>query len=366
MKLALSLLLFTAVVCGQTRGAEARFHCPELAAFAQPPPSWSHRFGSYPSLLRDGAGRPITNAAQWAVHRTELRAHWDKLLGAWTPLIDKPRIETLSETNRDGLVQRRVRVETAPGQTSEGYLLLPRGPGPFPAVFVPYYEPESSVGLGKVQLRDFAYQLARRGFVTLAIGSPGGDARRPPETPSQPLHFLAYVAANSANALARLPQVDAARIGVAGHSYGGKWAMFAAAFHERFACGVWSDPGIVFDEARANVNYWEPWYLGFDPHTRRARGIVTPVNPRTGAYKRLVEEQRDLTEVMALMAPRPFLVSGGAEDQPERWQPLNRVREVYALFGETNAVLMTNRATHDPTPESNEQIYRFFECALGK
>ena len=59
------------------------------------------------------------------------------------------------------------------------------------------------------------------------------------------------------------------RPALVGHSYGGKWAMFASCLYEKFACGVWSDPGIVFDEARSNVNYWEPWYLGFDPQRRR-------------------------------------------------------------------------------------------------
>ena len=102
-----------------------------------------------------------------------------------------------------------------------------------------------------------------------------------------------------------------------GHSFGGKWAMFASCLFEKFACAVWSDPGIVFDESRQDINYWEPWYLGLDPATRRAtRGLVTPENPRTGAYKRIFESGHDLHELHALMAPRPFLVSGGAEDTP--------------------------------------------------
>ena len=73
------------------------------------------------------------------------------------------------------------------------------------------------------------------------------------------------MAANCCTALANLPNVDPKRIGVVGHSYGGKWAMFASCLYDAFACAAWSDPGIVFDEKRGNVNYWEPWYLGFDP-----------------------------------------------------------------------------------------------------
>ena len=104
---------------------------------------------------------------------------------------------------------------------------------------------------------------------------PGGDAWKPEIGGAicQPLSFHAYVAANCWHALANLPQVDRARIGVVGHSYGGKWAMFAGALWEKFAAVAISDPGIVFDEKRSNVNYWEPWYLGLDAARTRQPGI---------------------------------------------------------------------------------------------
>ena len=265
-------------------------------------------------------------------------------------------------------MQHRVRVQVASDLELEGYLLIPMETGLFPGVVVPYYEPETSVGLTTNKLRDFGSQLASRGFVALAIGSPGGNARKPEtgKAVCQPLHFLGHIAANCYNALTTLTNVDPARVAVVGHSYGGKWAMFAACFYEKFAAGVWSDPGIVFDETRSNVNYWEPWYLGLDPERTRTPGIPTEKNPTTGAYKRLVEQGRDLHEVQALMAPRPFLVSGGAEDPPERWQALNRINEVYALLGAGNRVAMSNRPKHDPSEESNEQIYVFLEHFLGK
>ncbi len=149
-----------------------------------------------------------------------------------------------------------------------------------------------------------------------------------------------------------------------GHSYGGKWAMFASCLYEKFACAVWSDPGIVFDEKRANVNYWEPWYLGYESDKQRERGIPSDKNPRTGAYKKLMAEGRDLHELHALMAPRPFLVSGGSEDTTERWKALNHSIAVNEILGYKNRVAMTNRQGHSPTAESNEQIYRFFEYFL--
>src|SRR5262245_60767334 len=127
---------------------------------------------------------------------------------------------------------------------------------------------------------------------------------------------------------------------------------------------MWSDCVIVFDEKRPNVNYWEPWYLGDDPDLKRTPGLPTKDNPRTGAYKQLIESGNDLHELHALMAPRPFLVSGGSEDRPSRWIALNHAVVVNQFLGHTNGVALTTRKDHTPTAESNEQIYLFFEYFL--
>lgn len=140
--------------------------------------------------------------------------------------------------------------------------------------------------------------------------------------------------------------------------------MFASCLFDKFACAVWSDPGIVFD-TRPSVNYWEPWYLGHHARPWRRRGVVTKENPAKGLYPRLLAEGRDLHELHALMAPRPFLVSGGSEDPPRRWAALNHAIAINQVLGRTNRVAMTNRPQHAPNPESNEVIYRFFEHFLG-
>ena len=332
------------------------------------PAEFVNQFADYRTPLLFADGSQVKNPADWSKRREEILRQWHGLMGAWPPLLVKPRLEMLAQTERENFRQRRVRVEIAQDKTIEGWLLVPRGGRRFPAVLVPFYEPETSIGLGKSEFRDFAYQLARRGFVTLSIGSPGGDARKPdPGRPAwQPLSFLAYVAANCHTALSQLPEVDSTRIGIVGHSYGGKWAMFAACLYDKFACGVWSDPGVAFDETRANVNYWEPWYLGLEAALEQQRkpGLPSTANPRTGAYKTMRETGRDLHELQALMAPRPFLVSGGSEDPPARWLALNHAVAVNAVLGFTNRVAMTNRKEHSPDAESNEQIFRFFQHFL--
>jgi hypothetical protein len=92
--------------------------------------------------------------------------------------------------------------------------------------------------------------------------------------------------------------------------------------------------------------------------------LVTQDNPAKGAYPRLRAEGHDLHELHALMAPRPFLVSGGAEDPLERWIPLNHSIAVNSLLGQTNRVAMTNRPEHAPNEESNAQMVAFFEHFL--
>ncbi|MHC4243700.1 MAG: dienelactone hydrolase family protein [Planctomycetota bacterium] len=348
----------------------------QIAPFFSPPPELANDFGEYRSPLRFYNGTPVKTRDHWYKRRNEILKTWNGIMGHWPPMIEKPKIEYLETKRRENFTQHRLRLEIAPKhQTVDGYLLVPDGTKLFPAVLIVYYDAETAIGRGK-ELRDFGYQLTKRGFVTLSIGTPEFSSLQAPykplyesaidSTPLQPLSALAYVAANCHTALANLPQVDSNRIGIIGHSYGGKWAMFASCLYNKFACTVWSDPGIVFDENRPNVNYWEPWYLGYDPNQQRQRGVPNAAIPRTGAYRKLFIDGFDLHELHALMAPRPFLVSGGSEDRSERWKALNHTIEVNKLLKHPNRVAMTNRNAHSPTPESNEQIYLFLEHFLAK
>ncbi len=367
----------------------------ELAEFFQPPSQFVGQLGDYRSPLVSLAGDKVTSAEQWPTRRREILDTWQKMMGPWPALIDQPRMEVVETVRRGAITQHQVRLEIALGRQSvDGFLLVPDGEGPFPAVLVVYYDAQTGAGLGTPQ-RDFGWQLVRRGFVTLSIGKPntGVNLEDPQQIPGrglpyygpigqslavQPLSALAYAAANARRTLSGRQDVIADRIGIVGHSFGGKWALMASCLDEQFACAVWSDPGIVFDErdrrkqnASGSVNYWDPWYLGAEPgkalvrdEQYQFRKLPSEGQPRTGAYETLVEQHHDLVELHALMAPRPFLVSGGTADLPERWTALNHTIAVNQLLGVRNRVAMTNRAPHSPTEESNDQVYRFFEWWL--
>lgn len=342
-----------------------------LRPHLHPPAEFEGKRGAYRSPLIFDDGARVTTATDWPRRRDEIVKYWHGAMGAWPPLLEKPGFKLIRGERGDGFARRRMSLEAAPGQFQEGWLLVPDGKGPFPAVLVVYYEPETSAGLTageKGAHRDYGLQLVRAGFVTLSIGSPGGNAWKPDlgKAICQPLSFHAYVAANAWTAMASLPEVDAKRIGVAGHSYGGKWALFAAALWDKFAAVAISDPGIVWDESRSNVNYWEPWYLGQDAALKEQRkpGVPSERNPRTGPYARLVAGGRDLTDLHALICPRPFLVSGGSEDPPERWTALNHARDVNALLGTGDRIAMTNRREHTPDEMANAVVRSFFEHFL--
>jgi len=337
----------------------------KLAPYFHPPREFAEDMGNYRSPLRFYDGRPVNTPEEWKQRRQEILDTWHGLMGKWPPLIEKPAIEILGEETVEGIVRKKVTVEITPRDgTIPGYLLIPDVQPPWPAVIVVFYDPETGAGLGRERL-DFGLQLAKRGFAALSVGMPA-SLYYPDKTKAelQPLSALAYAAANCYNALVTVPGVDPARVGITGHSYGGKWAMFAACLYDKFACAAWSDPGIVFDETRPNVNYWEPWYLGYEWGIERERGVPAHDNPRTGAYKKMIEDGFDLHELHALMAPRPFLVSGGSEDPPERWKALNHTVAVNRLLGYENRVAMTNRLSHAVTDESNDILFLFFEHFL--
>lgn len=364
-----------------------------IERFFAPPPELATDLGDFASPLAFRNGKKVVSADDWSARRTELVRQWHLRMGDWPKLLDKPTIEIVETTQRDGLTQHKIVIEVAAAPTtgrappgaidatrSEGYLLIPLGTGAFPAVFVPFYEPATSAGL-MPDLKfhhDYGYQLAKRGYVTLSIGTPGSqkagkDTREclvhiGEQYHLQPLSFLAYVAANCHTALSQRPEVDPQRIGVVGLSYGGKWSMFASCLYDKFTCACWADPGIVYDESNSNINYYEPWYLGYDlfrtKADQRKPGRPSDTNPRTGLYAEMMRSKQQLVDFHALMAPRPVLVSGGTEDKVERWKALNHLRAVYKLLGHEHRIGLTLRPTHAPDKEAAEQTYQFFDVFL--
>lgn len=345
----------------------------DLSSYFSPPEKFKGEYGNFRSLLHFYDGKEVKTAEDWQDRRAEILERWNGLMGEWPEFLTEQKLTIIDSVQKEGFMQYKVSFNWLPNEKTEGYLLVPEGEEKKPAVITVFYEPETAIGEGKAD-RDFALQLTQRGFVTLSIGTKETTEEKiyslyypsVEKAEIQPLSTLAYAAANAWYALSNFEEVDADRIGIMGHSYGGKWAMFASCLFDKFASGVWVDPGIVFDETKGSgVNYWEPWYLGYYPppweNTWRKTGMIQDAK---GLYPKLVKEGYDLHELHALMAPRPFLVSGGSSDPEERWVPLNHTIAVNKLLGFKDRVAMTNRVEHSPNKKSNEQVFKFLEYFL--
>ena len=366
------VLLALALVLPQSRESEL---WEKLGPLFTPLPEYKDDLGGLRPVLKFADGRDVKTADDWKARREELVKKWHALLGPWPPLVQTPVVQEQWKEEVEDFTRHRLEIEIGPGRKTFAYLLRPKGAGPFPAIVDVFYYPEDGAGMkpDKRQQNDFGYQAVKRGLIALCVGQnptaprPNADLYFPTwdKAQLQPLSWLAYVAANAHTVLSQRKDVDPKRIGVVGHSYGGKWALFAGALYEKFAAVCISDPGIVFDEKRSNINYWEPWYLGYEPGTEfRARGLLKGPAERRGPYKQMMEEKTDLHELHALIAPRPFFVSGGAEDTPARWVALNQTVAVNKLLGVQNRVGMHNRPEHKITPEASDRVADFFEYFL--
>jgi hypothetical protein len=107
-------------------------------------------------------------------------------------------------------------------------------------------------------------------------------------------------------------------------------ALYAAAFEPRIRATVSSELGVGFKMS----NYDDYWYLG-DKLASAPAGT-------------------DQHELIALIAPRPFLLIGGDEyDKQESWHYINAARAVYELSGHgKNIGYLNHHKGHTPTPEA--------------
>ncbi len=192
----------------------------QIAPLFSPPKEFAGDFGRFRSPLRFYNGEAVKTAADWQRRRQEILTRWQGLMGPWPPVVEKPKVEIVKTSRRENFLQYQIRFQWLPNEMTDGYLLVPEGQGARPAVLVVYYEPETAIGLGG-KCRDFAYQLTKRGFVTLSMGNRAGlDSKTyavyypsKEKATIQPLSALAYTAANAYHVLAGRKEVDPRRIG---------------------------------------------------------------------------------------------------------------------------------------------------------
>jgi hypothetical protein len=169
--------------------------------------------------------------------------------------------------------------------------------------------------------------------------------------------------------LRSLRQVDPKRIGFIGFWLGGKAAVYVGAFAPEIAATVALDPHIAVN---GGTNWYHPWFLDFvrpfpDIPTEQ-RTVLSLLNPDPGRPG----FEHDHHELLALAAPRPFLLiggcgqceaNGGDSDDRQSWGYYNRAKEVYTLLGVPERIefVLTNDGHKANGPEIDPAWQRFFE-----
>src|SRR5574340_154450 len=295
----------------------------------------------------------------WRKRRPEVLALWTRILGKleqakkdrrWFGDVRKARVISKQELDAYTRIELELPIEKDFYQNH--LLLLPRGRGPFPAVICwtsttpDFRMPEQWWGKwlaehGYVVLTSWSFIRHYRDNTTYAKGA----AEKLYERFGHwlPIAKMVHDARREAEYLRSLKQVDRRRIGFMGFSLSAKAAVCVAAFAPEIAATVAVDPHIAVN---GGTNWYAPWYLDwlhpFPDIPTPQHTVLSLLNPdpaRPGF-------EHDHHEVLALAAPRPFLLIGGSQsedtggdsDDLQSWGYYNRAREVYKLVGAENRI----------------------------
>ena len=319
--------------------------------------------------LFPGGGQPTLS--EWEVRRQALCQQWDAVLGepSFGDFDKVPEvIDAFEAPDFHGTLYRQ---PTGPDTRQLVLLMEPTRIklSPRPGAVVPYYHPDLMAGFdlaarAPLTERDnvqFGRHLVQQGYVVACMEAfPYNTVPEPEEgegfawwraaadrlLADNPgwtgMAKLAWDTRRATDLLLSQPDMDPERTVVIGHSLGGKMAFYAGALDARFKATVSSDFGIGWDF----TNWDDPWYLGDQIH---APGF-------TLAHHQL----------LALHAPRSFLLIGGEADRPESWQYLQEAQKVYGLYGREHAVGHLYHGTgHQPTDESVRAAYQWLAEQFG-
>jgi dienelactone hydrolase len=324
-------------------------------------------------VVRDDQARerPIRSKEDWARRRAHILANMQQVMG---PLPGPERrcpldIKVTEEVAEQGYVRRKLTYAAEPGDRVPAYLLLPTDEtGSVPAdkrsrraaVLCLHQTHQlgkgEPTGLGDDPNKKYAQELARRGYVALAVDYPNfGEYQFDP-------YAHGYASATmkgiwnhirAIDLLVSLEEVDAGRIGVIGHSLGGHNSLFVAAFDERIGavvscCGFCSFPR-YYD---GNLAGWS--HKGYMPRIRD----VYELDPARMPF--------DFTEVLAALAPRPFLAIAPERDANFAVagvrECVTAAQPVYELLGAADRLAASYPdCEHDFPPAERERAYAWFD-----
>lgn len=319
--------------------------------------------------VSDGGGElaAVETAEDWAVRRGHILENMQAVMGE---VVDPPDVDfevVYEESVRfEKFTRHKITFQVEVGDRLPAYLLIPHEiTKPVPGVVC--LHPTSGfgkgmvVGLGDKPNRNYAEELAARGYVTIAPDYPGfGDY-------DIDVYGMGYVSATAkgilnhrrcVDLLASLDEVDGERIGAIGHSLGGHNALYLAAFEPRVKAVVTSCGFNSFAKYKGgDLTGWS--HKGYMPRIASVYG------------KDPVRMPFDFTEVLGVLAPRPVFISAPLHDANFEVSGVRdcvvAAKPVYGLLGdEADLQVVHPDCEHDFPVEVREEAYGFLDMALGR
>ena len=361
----------------QTRVADqpiASDHAPLIAELAAVDPSASQLYPDRTNLLiyRDSEGKQqqVDDIDDWERNRGSVLRAMQTIMGR---LPGEPKrcdldMRIVEEVDCGSYVRRLIDYAAEPNSRVPAYLLIPRhvvsSPEPAAAAVLCLHPTDNQfghqvvVGLGGRANRQYAQELAERGYVTLAPAYPLLADYHPN------LASLGYQSGTmkaiwdnmrGVDLLQSLPYVRRDAIGAIGHSLGGHNAVYTAVFDPRIkavvsSCGLDS----YVDYKRGDLRGWTgPRYM-----------------PRLLDYMHCPEAiPFDFHEMVAALAPRHCLLIAPRHDDNFGWRSVDRVAHaassIYALYGHRERLQVAHpEGGHDFPLAMRKRAYALLDSAL--
>ncbi|MDP1798677.1 MAG: dienelactone hydrolase family protein [Planctomycetaceae bacterium] len=332
---------------------------------------WLAEVGTPPANVPETPLTPLWSGAEgltketWSARRSALRQMWLDMLGPMPPRPESTAVRVLRTDDLPDVTRQLIEYESEPDLKVQAYLLRPKKPtadrsrAGIVALHPTTTETiEPIAGVTGEPSRHLGLKLAQRGFVVICPrcflwqeAANYQDAvnrfrQRHPRTKG--MHKMLYDAQRALDVLLAQPDVDPTRIGAVGHSLGAKEALYLTALDDRVHAAVASEGGLGL----TSTNWDAPWYLG--PEVREP-GFA-----------------RNHHELVALIAPRPFLViageaGNGAADGDRSWPYLQAARPIYLLTTERPALGILNHRGGHPLPlELFPRVMEWLDVSLVK
>jgi dienelactone hydrolase len=338
-------------------------------ANAQATESLNHADLSY-FVNEEGVTRPVRTVDEWRQRRRAILKSVQDVMG---PLPNsQPRapldVQVIEEVETPKYVRRKITYVPETGDRVPAYLLVPRGePRRRPAMLCLHQTTDigkgEPAGLGGLDSLHYAHELAERGFVCLVPDYPSfGDYSYDFNRATEPFVSGSMKAIwnniRGVDLLSELPDVDAERIGVIGHSLGGHNAIFTAVFDERLKAVVTSCGFTGFRHYYGgNLQGWTS-----DRYMPRIREVYGN-DPRRVPF--------DFHELIAAIAPRAVFVSAPLHDDNFEVQGVREVIAAAAPIFRLHGVEARLRAEFPDAPHEfpetiRDQAYDWLQKELSE